>query len=176
LAGLGNRAAAAGGQPGTRYDPAMTTRGARKASGTHSLWDTLTHPGTITKVLQREPTRDPADDLVSLEQGVPLRTSAFRKAGWRWRHGRLFLRSADAAVPIAWQSGMYYSARRAAEPLSGPVIVEAVEEITGADRFLVDPLLFRKIRLTASGQAWVIAVPTHDVPLVLAAFKAHGGH
>jgi hypothetical protein len=154
----------------------MSTQGARKTSGTHSMWDTLTHPGTIGKVLLREPTGDPADDLVSLRAGVPLRTSAFRKAGWRWRQGRLFFRSADAAAPIAWQAGMYYSARRAAEPLNGPVIVEAVEEITGADRFVVDPRLFRKIRLTAAGQAWVIAVPTHDVPLALAAFKAHGGH
>jgi hypothetical protein len=140
------------------------------------MWNTLTHPETITRVLRREPVHDPADDLVSLAQGVPLRTSAFRKAGWRWRYGRLFFRSADTVAPIAWQAGMYYSARRAAEPLNAPVIVEAVEEITGADRFWVDPLLFRKIRLTAAGQAWVIAVPTHDVPLALAAFKAHGEH
>ncbi|MGD0556129.1 MAG: hypothetical protein ABSA93_14255, partial [Streptosporangiaceae bacterium] len=32
-----------------------------------------------------------------------------------------------------------------AEPLNGPIIVEAVEEITGADRFVVDRLLFRKV-------------------------------
>jgi hypothetical protein len=32
-----------------------------------------------------------------------------------------------------------------AEPLNGPIIVEAVEEITGADRFVVDCLLFRKV-------------------------------
>jgi hypothetical protein len=66
------------GPPGTRYDPAMSTQGARKTSGTHSMWDTLTHPGTIGKVLMRKPTGDPADDLVSLGQGVPLRTSALR--------------------------------------------------------------------------------------------------
>ncbi len=137
------------------------------------MWDALTHPETMAKVLQGEPTRDPADDLASLMQGVPLRTSAFRKTGWRWRAGRLFFRSADDTVPIAWQAGMYYSARRAAEPLNGPVIVKAVEEITGADRFWVKHHLFRKIRLTAAGQAWVIAVPTHDVPLALAAVKAH---
>jgi hypothetical protein len=154
----------------------MSIQGPRKTSGTHSLWDTLTHPGTITRVLMREPVSDPADDLVRLAQGVPLRTSAFRKVGWRWRSGRLFFRPADAVAPIAWQAGMYYSVRRAAEPLNAPVIVEAVEEITGADRFVVDPLLFRRIRLTAAGQAWVIAVPTHDVPLALAAFKAHGEH
>jgi len=140
------------------------------------MWDTLTHPGTITRVLMHEPVSDPADDLVSLAQGVPLRTSAFRKVGWRWRYGRLFFRSADAVAPVAWQAGMYYSARRAAEPLNAPVIVEAVEEITDADRFWVSALLFRRIRLTAAGQAWVIAVPTHDVPLVLAAFKAHDEH
>jgi hypothetical protein len=154
----------------------MSTQEARKTSGTHSMWDALTHPGTITKVLNGAPTRDPADDLVSLKQGVPLRTSAFRKAGWRWRQGSLFFRSADAAMPIAWQAGVWYSPRRATEPLNAPVIVEAVEEITGADRFWVKDHLFRKIRLTAAGQAWVIAVPTHDVPLALAAFKAHGGH
>jgi hypothetical protein len=116
-----------------RYGPAMSAQGPRKTSGTHSLWDTLTHPETITRVLMREPVSDPADDLVSLAQGVPLRTSAFRKAGWRWRYGRLFFRSADAVAPVAWQAGMYYSAPRAAEPLNGLVIVEAVEEITGAD-------------------------------------------
>jgi hypothetical protein len=154
----------------------MGTQGSRKTSGTHSLWDTLTHPETITKVLAREPTGDPADDLVSLKQGVPLRTSALRKVGWRWRHGRLLFQSADATAPIAWQAGMYYSARRPAEPLNEPVIVEAVEEITGADRFWVDPLLFRQIRLTAAGQAWMIAVPAHDVPLALVAFKTHGDH
>jgi hypothetical protein len=154
----------------------MSTQRARKTSGTHSMWDTLTHPGTIAEVLEGQPTRDPADDLVSLEQGVPLRTSAFRKVGWRWSQGSLFFRSAGATAPIAWQRGMYYSARRAAEPLNGPVIVEAVEEITGADQFWVKRHLFRKIGLTAAGQAWVIAVPTHDVPVVLAAFRARGEH
>jgi hypothetical protein len=152
----------------------MSTQQARKTGGTHSLWDTLTHPETIVKVLRREPTRDPADDLVSLKQGVPLRTSAFRKVGWRWRQGSLFFRSSDATAPISWQAGMYYSARRAAEPLNGPVVVAAVEEITSGDRFWVDPRLFRKIRLTAAGQEWVIAVPAHDVPLALVAFKARG--
>jgi hypothetical protein len=49
-------------------------------------------------------------------------------------------------APIAWQAGTYYSARRTAEPLNAPVIVQAVEEITGADRFVVDRLLFRRIR------------------------------
>ncbi|MGH3207582.1 MAG: hypothetical protein ACRDNO_07460 [Trebonia sp.] len=117
----------------------MTTPAGRKASGTHSLWDSLTHPGTIAKVLRGEPAGDPADDLVSLKQGVPLRTTAVRKVGRRWRQGRLFFRSADPTAPIAWQSGMYYSARRAAEPLNRPVIVEAVEEITGTDRIWVDP-------------------------------------
>lgn len=99
-----------------------------------------------------------------------------RKVGRRWRQGRLFFRSADPTAPIAWQSGMYYSARRAAEPLNRPVIVEAVEEITGTDRIWVDPLLFRQLRLNVAGQAWVIAVPAHDVPLTLAAFEAHGEH
>jgi hypothetical protein len=140
------------------------------------MWDTLKHPGRITRVLKGEATRDPAEDLVSLEQGAPLRKSAVRKIGRRWRPGTLFFRFADATAPIAWQAGMYYSARRAAESLNGPVIVEAVEEITGADRFWVDRILFRKIRLTAAGQAWVIAVPAKDVPLPLAAFKAHGEH
>jgi hypothetical protein len=140
------------------------------------MWDTITHPETIAKILKGGPARDPAGDLVSLEQGVPLRTSTFRKAGWRWRPGRLFFRFADDTAPIAWQAGMYYSARRAAEPLNAPVVVEAVEEITGVDRFWVKQRLFRKIRLTAAGQPWVIAVPTHDLPLALAAFKAHGEH
>lgn len=138
------------------------------------MWDTMTHPETIAKVLNGEPTRDPADDLVSLAQGVPLRTSTFRKAGWRWRQGRLFFRSADTVPSIAWQAGVWFSPRRATEPLNGPIIVETVEEITGADRIWVKHHLFRRIRLTAAGQSWVIAVPTHDVPLVLAAFKAHG--
>lgn len=151
----------------------MSTQGARKTSGTHSLWDTLTHPETMGNALRGEPTRDPAADLVSLKQGVELRTSTFRKTGWRWRSGRLLFRSADGTAPIAWQAGIWYSARRAAEPLDGPIIVEAVEEITGADRFWVMDNLFRQIRLTAAGQAWVIAVPTHDVALALAAFKAH---
>jgi hypothetical protein len=151
----------------------MSAKGARKTSGTHSLWDTLTHPETIAKVLQREPTRDPVDDLASLEQGVPLRTSAARKVGRRWRQGHLFFRSADDTAPIAWHPGIWYWAWRAAEPLNGPIVVEAVEEITGADRFWVKEHLFRRIRLTAAGQAWVIAVPTHDVPLALAAFEAH---
>jgi hypothetical protein len=150
----------------------MSTQRARKTSGTHSMWDMLTHPGTLAEVLRGGPHSDPADDLASLEQGVPLATSAFRKVGWRWRQGRLLFQFADT-VPIAWQAGIYYSARRAAEPLNGPVIVGAVEEITGADRFWVKPFLFRRIRLTAAGQAWVIAVPTNDVPLTLAAFKAH---
>jgi hypothetical protein len=161
---------------GARYDLAMSTQGVRKTSGTYSMWDTLTHPDTIAEVLQGGPAGDPTDDLASLEQGVPLRTSTHRKAGWRWRSGRLFFRLADETAPISWQPGIYYSARRAAEPLNGPIIVEAVEEITGADRFRVKRHLFRKIRLTAAGQPWVIAVPTHDVPLALAAFKAHSEH
>lgn len=158
--------------PGARYDPAMSTQRVRKSGGTHSMWDALTHPETITKVLQGQPTRDPAGDLASLGQGVPFRTSTFRKAGWRWRSGRLFFDSADATAPIAWQPGIWYSARRASEPLAAPIVVESVEEITGADRFWVKAHLFRKIRLTVAGQEWVIAVPTHDVPLALAAFKA----
>jgi hypothetical protein len=152
----------------------MSTQGARKTSGTHSMWDILTHPETIADVLQGHPTRDPADDLASLRQGVPLRTSTFRKAGWRWRSGRLFFRSADDAVPIAWQPGIWYSGRRASQPLTGPIVVQSVEEIVGADRFWVKARLFRKVQLTAAGQAWVIAVPTHDVPRALAAFQAHG--
>lgn len=159
---------------GHRYDPAMSAQRARKTAGTHSMWDALTHPETITNVLQGQPTRDPADDLASVRQGVPLRTSTLRKAGWRWRSGRLFFRSADNAVPIAWQPGIWSWAWRASEPLGGPIIVESVEEITGADRFWVKSHLFRKVRFTAAGQVWVIAVPTNDVPLALAAFKAHG--
>lgn len=154
----------------------MNTQGARKTSGTHSLWDTLTHPETMANVLRGEPTRDPAADLASLEQGVELRTSTFRKAGWRWRSGRLIFRSADGTASIAWQAGIWHSARRATEPLNGPIIVEAVEEITGSDRFWVKDHLFRQFRLTAAGQAWVIAAPTHDVPLTLAAIQAHGEH
>ncbi|WP_152646271.1 hypothetical protein [Streptacidiphilus albus] len=152
----------------------MSAKGVRKTSGTHSMWDTLTHPETMTKVLQGQPVRDPADDLASLEQGVSLRTSTFRKTGRRWRAGSLFFRSTDDVTPIAWQPGIWSWAWRAAEPMTGPVIVESVEEITGADRFWVKAHLFRKIRLTAAGRAWVIAVPTHDVPLVLTVFKAHG--
>lgn len=159
--------------PGTRYDPRHEHSGARKTSGTRSLWDTLTHPETMAAVLQGRPSGDAADDLASLRQGAPLRTSTFRKAGWRWRSGRLFFRSTDDAVPIAWQSGIWYSARRACEPLNGPIIVESVEEIAGTERFWVKAHLFRKVRLTAAGQAWVIAVPTHDVPPAPAAFKAH---
>jgi len=138
------------------------------------MWDVLTHPGSIGKVLADGPTNDPAADLVSLKQGVPLRTSAIRKAGWRWHQGRLFFRLADDTAPISWQSGVWYSARRPAQPLNWPIIVESVEEITGSDRFWVMQHHFQRIRLSADGQSWVIAVPTHDVPLALAAFNSHG--
>lgn len=84
-----------------------------------------------------------------------------------------FFRFADDAAPIAWQSGIWFSARRASEPLNGPIVVESVEKIVGADRFWIKEHLFRKIRLTAARQVWAIAVPTHDVPLALAAFEAH---
>jgi hypothetical protein len=133
----------------------------------------MTHPETMGNVLRREPVGDPADDLESLRQDVPLTTSTFRKAGWRWRSGRLFFRFADDADPVSWQPGVWNWPWRPAEPLNGPIVVEAVEQITGMDRIWVKDHLFRKIRLTAGGQPWVIAVPTHDVPLALAAFKAY---
>jgi hypothetical protein len=151
----------------------MSAKGPRKTSGTYSAGGALANPEIFAKSLRNQPSRDPAEDLESLEQGVALQTSTFRKAGWRWRAGRLLFEPADGTVSIGWQAGLYYSARRAAEPLDGTITVGAVEKITGFDMFWVKAHLFRQIRLTAAGQPWVIAVPTHDVPFVRAAVAAH---
>jgi hypothetical protein len=153
----------------------VDTKAPRKTSGTFSAGDVVRNPDLVGTSLRGESSGDPAEDLESLKQGESFQTSTYRKAGWRWRSGRLLFEPGDGGLSIGWQSGMYYSAKRAAEPLTGPVVVEAVEPITGAvDRFWVKGHVFRRIRLTAAGQRWVIAVPTHDVPFVLAAFEIHG--
>jgi hypothetical protein len=109
----------------------MNTQRARKTSGTHSMWDMLTHPGTLAEVLQGGPHSDPADDLASLEQAVPLTTSAFRKLGWRWRQGRLLFQF-PGTVPIAWQAGIYRSRR--SRPTVPPVRVDPLA-LAGLMRF-----------------------------------------
>src|ERR1700735_3695670 len=64
-------------QSSGRCYSAMRTKEARKTSGTHSVWDALTHPGTIAEVLQGEPARGrppPGVSIRGARDAVRVRT------------------------------------------------------------------------------------------------------
>jgi hypothetical protein len=112
-------------------------------------------------------------DLADLVAGTALHVAAFHRSAdqGRWRQGvlRLELRSPR---PITW-TGHRLIRVRAAEPqhLPAPFAVYSVRPTDPTDVGL-KPGLFSVVDMTTAGNAFPLAVPTTDIPLLRQALTA----
>ena len=145
----------------------------RRAAGTKSPADLMLHPEQMRRIKQGLPATDPALDLEYLAAGEPVTVIAHRRIESRLRKGMLLLQ-AQAAEPITWSPG-FHRAAKPGLPMRPPIEVAAVSEVSGSDKWRVKAWMFTIIDAHAAGEPWTLAVPTIDLDLVLAAFRAVTG-
>lgn len=138
-----------------------TASPARRAAGTKTAWDLLTHPRQLLRMVAGRPATDPALDLEALDRAThPLLVVAFRGEGRGWQNGRLRFDFA-APDPVGWQR----SAHAPLEPLTPRIEVVSV----GDAHAPVSKGGFPVVVCRTGGHEWWFALPAVDVPLFRAA-------
>lgn len=146
----------------------MARENIRRAAGTKTFTDLILHWSQNRRVARGLPATDPALDLVYLGEGQPLAVVAHRRTEERLQPGTLILHHV-AVDPIVWFCGRFPRRIGPGAPMRAPIEIDNVYAVSGADAWRVAKRQFTMIDAHADGRAWVIAVPTIDLDLVLTA-------
>lgn len=139
----------------------------RRAAGTKSFMDLMTHRDWNRRVARGLPATDPAADLVHLAAGDRILVRAVRKDGSGFQRGVLALN--DRPYPLTWYPGRLGRPSAAGVALHEPIQVDDVRFLEGAEAWKLRLDMFRVVQLHAAGQPLALAVPHIDLELVLTA-------